>query len=142
MLAFDRDAGFLEFEAHLVADILQGVGRRDREVAFLRADLVAEVWEFFPRAVPMSLALSTEMEELIPGVAETHFVEDEKFRFRSEERGVGDAGALQIRLRFFRHAARIAIVRLARDRLDDRANETECRLGVEDVDPRASTGRE
>ena len=28
MLALDRDAGFLQLEAHFVADVLQGVGRR------------------------------------------------------------------------------------------------------------------
>src|SRR6478735_4540752 len=86
MLAFDRDAGFLEFQTHFVADILQGVGRRYREVAFLRADLVAEVWKFFPRAVPMSLATVDRIGRTVPGVAETHVVEDEKFRFWSEVR--------------------------------------------------------
>ena len=69
-------------------------------------------------------------------LAEAHVVENEKLRFRSEERGVGDAGALQIGFRFFGDAARVAIVRLARDRIDDRADEAQRRLGVEDVDPR------
>ena len=136
MLALDRDAGFLKFQAHFVADVLQRVGRRDREIAFLRADLVTEIWKFFALAVPMSLAAIDRVGRAVAGVAETHVVEDEKFRFRAEERGVGDARALQISFRFFRHAARIAIVRLARDRLDDRADETERRLGVENVDPR------
>src|SRR4029453_1604431 len=92
VLAFDRDARFLEFQTHFAADILQGVGRRDREVAFLRADLVTEVWKFFPRAVPMSLTTVDRIGRAVPGVAETHVVEDEKFRFRSEKRGVGDPG--------------------------------------------------
>ena len=56
MLALDRDAGFFEFEAHFVADVLQRVGRRDREITFLRADLVTEIWKLFARAVPMSFA--------------------------------------------------------------------------------------
>ena len=137
MLAFDRDAGFLHLEAHFIADVLERVCRRDREITFLCPDLVAEVRKLFPAAIPMPFAAVDHVGGAVPVVVETHVVEDEKFRFRSEKRGVGDAGALQIRLGFFRHAARIAIVGLARDRLDDRTNETERWLGVKDIDPRA-----
>ena len=42
---------------------------------------------------------------------------------------------MQIRFRFFCDAARVPIVRLARDRIDDGANETERRLRIEDIDP-------
>jgi hypothetical protein len=136
MLALDGNAGLFQFEAHFVANVLEAVGRRDGEVTFLRANLVAEVWKFFAAAVPMSFRAVDEMEGRIAAVAVTDLVEDKELRFRPEERGVRDAGALQIRLRFFRDAARVAIVRLARDRIDDRANKTERRLGVENIDPR------
>ncbi len=76
------------------------------------------------------------VERRVAGVTESHVVEDEELRFRSEERGVGDAGALQIRFRFFGDAARVAIVRFARDRIDDGADQTQRRLGVENIDPR------
>ena len=135
VLALDRDAGFLKLEAHFAADILQRIQGGDREIAFFRPDFVAEVWKFFPPAVPMSLGTVDRVGATVPGVIETHVVEDEKFRLRPEERGVGNAGALQIRLRFFRDPARIAVVRLARDRLDDCADEAERRLGVENIDP-------
>ena len=68
-------------------------------------------------------------------LAESHVVEDEKLRFRSEERGIGDAGRFQICFGFFGDAARVAIVRLARDRIDNRADQRQRRFGVEDVDP-------
>ncbi len=68
-------------------------------------------------------------------ITESHVVEDEELRFRPEERGVGDAGALQICFGFFGNPARVAIVRLARDRIDDRADQDERRFGVEDIDP-------
>ena len=55
MLALDRDAGFLQLETHFVANVLQGVGRRHREITFLCADLVTEIGKFFARAVPMRL---------------------------------------------------------------------------------------
>ena len=43
MLLLDPDADPLHLEHHLGADVLQRVGGRDREVAFLVLDLVAEV---------------------------------------------------------------------------------------------------
>ena len=61
-------------------------------------------------------------DDAFPRICKSHIVENEKFRFRPEERGVGDAGAFQISLGFFGDAARVAIVRFARDRIDDRAN--------------------
>ena len=54
MLALDRNAGFLQLQTHLIANVLQAVHRRDREVTFFRANLVTEIWKFFARAVPMS----------------------------------------------------------------------------------------
>ena len=84
----------------------------------------------------MSFDAIDEMERRVGGVAEAHVVEDEKLGLRPEERSVRDAGALQIRFCFFRDAARIAVVRLARDRIDNRANQTQCRFGIEDIDPR------
>ena len=83
----------------------------------------------------MSLTAIDLMQRRVAFVSEPHVVENEKLRFRSEERGVGNPGALQVCFRFFGDAARIAIVRLARDRIDNRANETQRRFGVEDVDP-------
>src|SRR5204863_9676559 len=83
------------------------------------------------------------MERRIAAVAVTYFVEDEEFRFRPEERGVRDAGALQIRFRFLSDTARVAVVGLARDRINDRANQAQRRLRVEDVDPgRARIGND
>ncbi len=89
----------------------------------------------------MAFRAVDEMEGGIAGVAVADFVENEELGFRSEEGGVGDAGALEIRFGFFGDAARVAIVRFARDRIDDGANEAEGRLGVKDIDPgRAGIG--
>ena len=76
------------------------------------------------------------MERRVAAICKSHIIENEKFRFRPEECGVGNAGAFQVSLCFFGDAARVAIVRFARDRIDDRANQTQRRFGVEDVDPR------
>ena len=68
---------------------------------------------------------------------EADLVEDVELGFGPEERGVGDSRALQISFGFLRDAARVAIVRLARDRIDNGANKTQRRFRVENVDPRA-----
>ena len=62
MLALDRDSGFLQLKAHLVANILQTVGRSDREIAFLGTNLVTEVGKFLPRAVPMAFRAVNQVE--------------------------------------------------------------------------------
>ena len=62
MLALDRDACLLHLQAHLVANVLQAVGRPDWEVAFFRANFVTEIWKFFPGAVPMPFRAVDEME--------------------------------------------------------------------------------
>ena len=54
MLSLDGDARFFQFQTHFVTDVLQCVRRRNREITFLRANFVAEVWELLARAIPMS----------------------------------------------------------------------------------------
>ena len=125
VLFIDWDACFLELKRHFVADILQRIHRRNREITFLRPNLVTDIRKFFARAVPMAFDTVHEMERRIARVTEAHVVEDKKLRFRPEECRVGDAGALQISFCFFGDTARVAIVRFARDRIDNGANQTQ-----------------
>src|SRR3954449_9203976 len=62
MLALNRDAGLLQLQTHLVANILEAVRRPDREITFFRANLVTEIWELFPRAIPMPFGTIDQME--------------------------------------------------------------------------------
>src|SRR5439155_23665196 len=62
-------------------------------------------------------------------------IEYKKFRFWSEKRGVGNASAFQIVLRFFGEAARVAVVWFARNRVDDSADQCERRFGIKNIDP-------
>src|SRR5690349_24889762 len=98
MLALDCYTGFLQLQTHFIADVLQRVHRRDREITFFRANLVAEVWKFLARAVPVSFGAVHSVRGRVPGIRKAHIVKNKKLRFRSEEGGVGDAGALQVSL--------------------------------------------
>src|SRR5207253_11302259 len=62
VLLFDWDARFLQFKAHLVADVLQSVHWRDREITFFRTNLVTEIRKFLASAVPMAFRAIDEME--------------------------------------------------------------------------------
>src|SRR6266404_7516484 len=83
----------------------------------------------------MSLHAIEQMKRGVGPVTEPHIVKDKKLGFRPEERRVADPSALQVGFRFFGHATGIAIVRLTRNWIDDRANEAKRRFGIEDVDP-------
>ena len=80
----------------------------DGEIAFLVADLVAEVGEFLAAAVPDAFVGIDVVVAAVGGLAEADVVEDEELGFGTEVRRVGDAGLLQIRLGFAGDVARVA----------------------------------
>src|ERR1051326_2303461 len=136
MLFIDGDTCLLDLQRHFIADVLQRIHRRHGEITFLRADFVTEVWKFLATAVPMTFAAVDDIRRGVPAVRKADIIENEEFCLRSEKCSVSDAGALEVSFGFFGDAARVAIVRLARDRIDDGANQTQRRFSVEDVDPR------
>ena len=136
MLFVHENTGFLDLERHFVADILQRIHRRHREVTFFRSNFVSEIWKFFARAVPMALTAVDNVRRRVAAVCKSHIVENEELRFRSEECSIRDAGAFQVGLGLFRDAARVAIVWFARNWIDYRADERKRWFEVEDVDPR------
>src|SRR5208282_2735415 len=98
MLLLDADTYPLHLEHHLGADVLQGVHRRDREVAGFVLDLEAEVRAFLDRALAPAVPITFVRVDVVVArilrrvVAQR--VEDEKLRLGSEERRVADAGGL------------------------------------------------
>ena len=52
-------------------------------------------------------------------LVEANVVEDEELGFGAEKGGVGDAGVLQVQLGFFGDPARVAVIVLARDGIDN-----------------------
>ena len=62
MLTLDRDAGSLQFEAHFVSDVLQRIHWRNREIAFLWPNFVAEVRNFLAARVPMTFCAVDQVE--------------------------------------------------------------------------------
>ena len=122
VLRLDQDADALQRHHHLAAQILLAVGRRNREVAFLVARLVAEVGILHAPRVPTALLGVDVVVALVLVLVEAHVVEDEELRLRTEVRRVADAGGAQVRLRLARNVARIAGVVLAGDRIADVAD--------------------
>ncbi len=86
VLALDLDAQFLHHQAHLGADVLLRVGGGDREIAFLVADLVAEVGHLVAAGVPDGFLGIDGVEGAVALGVELHVVEDEELGFRARRR--------------------------------------------------------
>ena len=119
-----RDAEPLERQHHLRAQVAERVVRRGREVALLLAHGVPE-----PRLarVPVPFRRVDVVVRAVGAELVRDLVEDEELALRAEVRGVGDAGRAQVRLGLDRDVARVLGVRLARERIDDVADERERR---------------
>ena len=127
-----RDAEPLERQHHPGAQVVQRVVRRGREVAVLLADRVAGA---DVARVPVALGRIDLVPRLVGTARVRDLVEDEELALRADEARVGDPGGAKVRLGALRKLARILVVRLARDRVDDLADERERRRlgeGVED----------
>ena len=94
------------------------IGGRNREVAFLVSRTIPKIVVLAAR-IPAAFLRIDEVKSAVLVLIETDIVEDEKLGFGSEERRVGDTAILQIELGFFRDPARIAIIVLPRNRIDD-----------------------
>ena len=122
VLRLGLDAALDQGVHHLVADVHHLVGRRDREVAFLVADLVAQVRVFLAAAIPLAFATVDEVVARVGRLVEADVVENEELKLRAHEARVGDAGALEIGRGLAGDVARIAAVVLAGDRVLDVAD--------------------
>ena len=125
--------------AHLGAQVVQRVERRDREVAALHARTVAGVAAVvFAAGVPVRFFRIDVEEGVAHVVGEAHRVEDEEFRLRAEERLVGDAAGLEEGLGALGDAARIARVGLHGGRVEDVAGQDQGRVGGERIEERGA----
>ncbi len=135
VMALDVEAHLDHGLHHLRAKILVVIGGGNGEISFLETRPVAQI-VVLASGVPAALL---GVDEVVAGVrvlVEADVVEDEELGFCSEISRVGQAGILQIKLGFLRDPARIAIVVLACDGVDDVADHHQ-RLGfVERIDHR------
>ena len=132
------DARLLHLQDHLGADVLLRIGRRHREVAFLVADLSAQVDAVLPHVPHAFLGIDVVIAAMARLVV-PRMIKNEEFGFGPPVRGVADLGALEIFLRLLRDVARIALIGLARDRIDHIADQAERRHERERV--QAGRGR-
>ena len=117
MLRFDAQTAVDHRLHHLIADVHQRVGRRNGKIAFLVAELVAQVRKFLAAAVPLAFDAVDVVIARVRRLIEANVVENEKLALRSDERRIADAGALQIVHRFAGDIPRVARVVFPRDRV-------------------------
>ncbi len=138
--ALEVKANFAEHRAHLVAKVGELVAGAHGEVAALVARLVAAVGGavlfVLDAGVPPGLGRVDVVVTLVLVRVEAHGVEDEELGLGREERGVADARGLQVLHGLGRNVARVARVRLVRERVHDREVDDERLGGAERVDVR------
>src|SRR5699024_2287621 len=111
VMHFDVQAHFFHGQAHGRAQVVLAVDRRYREIAALDTGPVAHVafrQHFF--AVPGGFFGVDAVPDATHLGMPVHGVEHEELGFRAEERGVGDAGRLQIGFGALGDGARVALV--------------------------------
>ncbi len=141
VLRLDLEAHQRHHADHLVAQVVQGVGGRHREVPLLVTRLVPEVRLLVAPGVPRAFLGVDEVVAVVGSRGIADVVEDEELRLGAEERRVGDPGGLEVRLGLPRDVARVAGVALLRDRVDDVADQRQGRPGDERVhDGRVGVG--
>jgi len=113
MVDLDVEAHLFEGQHHGGADVVQRVDRRHREVAALHTRPMAFVAGVeAATGAPVRLFGVDFHEAAGQAGVPTHIIENEKFRLRPEERGVGDAGGFEVSLGAARHRARVALIAL------------------------------
>ena len=120
---------------HLGAHVLRGIDRRNREVAALDARTVAEIAGLVVGVVVRRQLGGVELEAGVVGIGLVlDVVEDEELGFRADIDGVADAFRLHVGLGLLGGAARVAVVGLAGDRVEDVADHHHGRLREERID--------
>ena len=132
---FHRHAGLDQLEHHFRAEVLQLVGGRHREVAFLPARPVAEVGRAaVAAAVPNAFVRVDRIGGRVLGLLEVDVVEDEELRLGSPIGDVGDAGLAQVAFGLEGDVARVAAVGLVGQRIKHIAGQAQGRHDAHRVD--------
>ena len=105
---------------HLGAHVLLGIHRRHREIAALWARAVAHIahWIFLA-GIDRQFGGIEAVSSLVRLGGPTHVIEHEELGFRSEEHRVTHAARLHIGFGLFGRRTWVAVVSLARDRVQD-----------------------
>ncbi len=118
VMALDVEAALDHGLHHLGPQVLIMIGRRRGEVTFFVAWPVSEIVLFAPR-VPAALFGVDVVEAGVLVLVKANVIENEELGFGAEVGRVGKAAVLQVHLGFLGDPARIALVVLPRDGIDD-----------------------
>ena len=100
--------------------------------------LIPKIGTFFPAGVPDSFNRIDVIIAFICILIETDFVKNEEFRLRPEIRHFAEPAGLDVGFGLPGDTARVARVRLARDRIHDIADQAERRPFVERIHDRCA----
>src|SRR5438876_10114676 len=120
VVTLNPNAGFLQLVRNFSAKVLQGVERREWDIAFFVANVIAEIGiAVLAIRVPDRFRIVYGEPGGMPFVLEAHVVEDKELGFRTEIDRIGDARGLQIILSPMANAAWVKPVAFSGDRIND-----------------------
>src|SRR5258708_38841651 len=137
-MTLNLNAGLLELVGDFRPKVLQRIERREWDIAFVVANMIAEIGiAVLGVRVPDRFRSVYREPGRMPCVLKTHIAENEELGFRSEINRVGDARGLEIALRPTPYAAGIQPVALLGNRIDDVGNQAQGLVLHERSDPLA-----
>src|SRR6266536_652161 len=84
------------------------IHRRHRKISLLVTRLVPEVGPLCAASVPRAFFRIDEIESVMVGLIKSNVIEDIELYFGTPGAGVGDAGRLEVLLRFLRDIPRVS----------------------------------
>src|SRR5215831_18193056 len=136
VMAFNLNAGLLQLVGDFGAKVLERVERREGDISFFVANMVAEIRvPVLAVRIPDRFRIVYREAGGMSLVLKPHVVEDKEFGLRTEIDRIGDARGLQIALSPMPHAARIEPITLPGDRIDDVGHQAEGLFVHEGIDP-------
>ena len=128
------EANLIQSNAHSVTQVSLLVDGGDREVTALNGGLVTQVAALFlATAVPRSLVRVNLVEHGVRLDLVAHILEDEELSLGSEERGVCNAGGLQVCLGTLCNAAGVTVVGFTGTGVHDGADDDQGLLETEGI---------
>src|SRR5260370_15868926 len=98
-MALNLNAGLLEFVGNFGAKVLKRVERRERNITFFVANMIAKIRvPILTIRIPYRFRIVYRKTRRVSLVLKTHVVEDKKFGFTTEIDRIGDPRGVQIPL--------------------------------------------
>ena len=118
VMALDLQPAVLHGHNHLAAQVLVVIGWRHREIAFLVAGTIAEI-VLDAAGIPAAFFGVDEIKAVLLTLIKADIIENKKLGFSAEISRISNASRTEVHLGLAGDVARITVIALLGDRIDD-----------------------